>query len=624
MLPRWVHKLLMFAVFQWHLAFVVVIDRFNTPAVLLSFAGLWLIFLIQWADRKISVKRMIALGMLFRGIYLLTFPELSDDVFRYIWDGMLTNQGISPYAIVPSEWQQAGLSESFGLMLHQLNSPEYYSVYPPVLQSIFAASVWLGGGKLLSSVIALRGFVLLAELGSMLLLWKLLQAWKMNTRNLMLYALNPLVIIEFAGSLHGEVFMVFFLLLSVWLLTSKRMLLSAIVFGLSVGTKLLPLMFLPFYIKRLGWWKAAVYSGIAMLVTGLLFIPFWTPDLLTNVSTSLRLYFANFEFNASVYYLIREVGFLVTGYNIIEQTAVWLPRIVLLIILLIALLNKEKTIASLPKLMLFAWFTYYAFATTVHPWYIAVLAAFLPFVKYRFALVWLILVPLSYHAYGGAAFQENGWLVLVEYVPVYFWLGFELGLFRPLERWWALRKAEVKRKRLLPFLMEGDPSLRSGKQEPLKLLEVGAGNGALTNLLRDEGMKLQALDIQDKSLFEDVPVQVYDGMRFPFDDKQFDVCQLITMLHHTTNAEELIREAKRVSNRVIIMEDIYESPFQKYVTWFTDSLVNWEFYGHPHTNRTDAEWRELFERNGLIVERAECYRFLLFFKQVTYVLSPQS
>lgn len=609
MLPRWVHRLLMFAIFQWHLAFAIVIDRFSSPAVLMSFAGLWLIFLIQIADREISVKRMITLGMIFRGIYLLTFPELSDDVFRYIWDGMLSNQGISPYAIMPSHWADAGLSESFGQMLYQLNSPQYYSVYPPVLQSIFAASVWLGNGEILSSIIALRVFVLLAEFGSMLLIWKLLQAWKFNTRNLMLYALNPLVIIEYSGSLHGEVFMVFFLLLSLWLLAVKQKWLSAVAFGLSVGTKLLPLMFLPFYVKRLGWWKTAIYGIIAMTVTGLLFIPFWTPELLTNVSASLKLYFSSFEFNASLYYLIREVGFWYRGYNIIGQTAVWLPRVVLLIILLIALLNKDREMRGLPKLMLFAWFVYYAFATTVHPWYVAVLAVFLPFVKYRFALVWLMLVPLSYHVYGSPELHENGWPLFAEYVPVSLWLGFELRLFRPLERWWALRRAEVKRKRLLPFLTEGE-----------SILEVGSGNGALAKLLGQKGMKLSALDIADNSLFEDMHVQVYNGQKFPFTDKQFDVCQLITMLHHTTNAEELIREAKRVSNRVIIMEDIYENRFQKYVTWFTDSLVNWEFFAHPHTNRSDAEWKELFERNGLVVEKVEYYRFLLFFKQVTYVL----
>jgi len=134
-------------------------------------------------------------------------------------------------------------------------------------------------------------------------------------------------------------------------------------------------------------------------------------------------------------------------------------------------------------------------------------------------------------------------------------------------------------------------------------------------------MRIRPLDIADKSLFEKIKVEVYDGETFPFEDKQFDVCQLITMLHHTTNADDLIREAKRVSNRIIIMEDIYESSFQKYITWFTDSLVNWEFYGHPHTNRTDTEWKEVFEANGLTLESAEYYRFLFFFKQVTYILT---
>ncbi len=638
MLPRWAHRLLMFAAFQWHLAFAVVIDRFNTPAVLLSFAGLWLIFLIQWADREISVKRMIVIGMVFRAIYLLVFPELSDDVFRYIWDGMLTNEGISPYSMLPSEWANAGLSQEFGNMLHQLNSPDYYSIYPPVLQSVFAFSVWLGNGQLLSSIIVLRVLVLLAELGSMVIIWKLLKAWKMSKRNLMFYALNPLVVIEFAGNLHGEVFMVFFLLLSLWFLISpnpsKRGALrsqqalqgisnqgnpnssslwgevrSGVFFGLSVGTKLLPIMFLPFYIKRLGWLKTAIYGTVAILIVAVLYVPFWTPDLFQNTLSSLKLYFANFEFNASIYYVIREIGFWYKGYNIIGLTAVWLPRVVAVSILLIALLNKDKEVPGLPKLMLFAWFLYYAFATTVNPWYVAVLAAFLPFTKYRFALLWLMLVPLSYHAFGNEPFRENMWLIALEYMPVYAWLLFELNVFVPLERKWALRRAEVKRKRLMPFFTKGE-----------SVLEVGSGNGALTKLLRTEGMKMSAVDISDKSLFEDVVVEVYDGEKFPFKDKQFDVCQLITMLHHTTNAEELIREAKRVSNRIIIMEDVYESSFQKYITWFTDSVINGEFYGHPHSNRTDAKWKEIFDTNELVVEKVEYYRFLLFFKQVTYVL----
>lgn len=665
MLPKWAYKLLFFIAFQLHLSFALLINREHTVAVLASFALLWLVFLIQWSDQKMSVKKMLTMGMALRFIYLLFFPELTDDFWRYLWDGMLVAQGQSPYEMLPSNWAEAGLSASFGNLLPFLNSPNYYSIYPPVLQFFFGVSAKLSEGDPLLFVMWLRGFILAAELGTMVLIYKLLKKWQMNTRNLMLYALNPLVIIEFAGNVHGEVFMIFFLLLSLHLLVKYNhpvpaghpsftggepsseqsldhradslpakgeypkgegvvfLFLSAVMFGLSVGTKLLPLMFLPFYIKRLGWIKTMVFGTVVMLTVVLMYVPFWSTEMVPNVLSSVRLYFANFEFNGSVYLLLRQVGFLFSGYNQIAIIGRMLSVLVLTIILLIAWRSKNKKMAGLPTLMLFAWFVYYAFATTVNPWYVAVLAVFLPFTKYRFGLIWLLLVPLSYHAFGHSDYHEHWWMLVLEYVPVYLWLLFELNVFAPLERKWALSRAEVKRKRLLPFLneMNGDPLLRSGRQqERLRVLEVGSGNGALTKLLCNEGMKVSALDIADKSLFRDVKVKVYNGERFPFEDKQFDVCQLITMLHHTTNAEELICEAKRVSDRLILMEDIYEGPFQKYLTWFTDSLVNWEFFGHPHTNLTDSEWRELFERNGLVVEKVAYYRFLVFFKQVTYGL----
>ncbi|MFT4543934.1 MAG: alpha-1,6-mannosyltransferase [Bacteroidia bacterium] len=607
MMPNWVYRLLFFTAFQCHLAMALLVERFNTPAILGLFGLLWLVFLIQWADQKIDAKRLIVYGMILRGAYLLVFPELSDDFWRYLWDGMVLNEGVSPYEILPS---QLDISQSIRGLLPVLNSPEYFSIYPPVLQGLFSISARVAEGNPFAFVLAMRALVLLAELGSMLLIWKLLKAWNLHARNLMLYAFNPLVIVEFTGNLHPEAFMVFFLLLSLWLLVEKRQALSAVAFGLSVGTKLFPLMFLPFFIKRIGWVKTAVFSLVFGLIMVLMYAPFWSAELVQNTRETLALYFSYFEFNGSVYYLVREVGFWVKGYNIIADTAIWLPRIVLVLILLIAFLNKDRKLSSLPKMMLFAWFIYYAFATTVNPWYVAVLAAFLPFVKYRFGLIWLMLVPLSYHAFGYADYHESLLVIAIEYVPVYLWLFFELGLFKSLEKNWALRRAEVKRKRLLPFLSSGQ-----------SVLEVGAGNEALTKLLGLDGLEMVPLDIADKSLFNEMNVTVYDGKNFPFYDKQFDTCQLITILHHTTNAEELISEAKRVSNRIIIMEDIYESPFQKYLTWCADSLVNWEFYGHPHTNRTDVEWKEVFQRNGLELENVEYYRFLLFFKQVTYVLT---
>lgn len=609
MLPKRAYYLLIFAAAIIHFCLGYFVHRTDVGLVQLSFGVLWFVFLVQWADQKLSIKQIVVVGMLLRLVYLVAVPELSDDVFRYLWDGKLTLQGVSPYAELPSQFLQNANYESLKALYPRLNSPNYYSIYPPVSQLVFAGSAWIGGGDLEHSIIALRVFSLIADLGSIFVIIQLLSHWRIPSRNVMLYALNPLVIVEFVGNLHTEVFMVCLLLLSVWLLAKQWSTISAVVLGMAVGAKLLPLMFLPFYIKRLGWGRSIVYGLVVFMVVTLFFVPFYTPLLLGNFQDSLRLYFAIFEFNASIYYLIREVGFWVKGYNIIGQTAVWLPRIVLLFILAIAFLNKEKTLSSLPKMMLLAWLVYYAFATTVNPWYIAVFAAFLPFVRYRFGLLWMIMVPLSYHAFGSNGFQENLYLVALEYIPVYVWLMFEFNALRPLEKWWALKRAQVKEKRLLPYLTKGET-----------ILEVGAGNGALTKLLEGCGMNMTSLDIEDKSIFNSVDVKVYNGNRFPFADKQFDSCQLITMLHHTTNAAALLTEAKRVSRKVIVMEDVYESVLQKYLTWFTDSVVNWEFYGHPHTNKTDQEWRALFNELNFKVQATESYRFLVFFKQVTYVL----
>ncbi len=364
--------------------------------------------------------------MLLRLIYLIAVPELSDDVFRYIWDGMQYVNGVSPYEWTPTEWMGKTDGNAFQQLYPLLNSPDYYSIYPPVLQFFYGFSAWLSGGDVQMAIVTLRLFVLLAELGSILLIWKLLVAWKMSSRNLMLYALNPLVIVEFSGSLHNEVFMVFFLLLSLYLLIQNWRRLSALAFAASVGVKLLPLMFLPFLIRRIGLWRSILYGALVGAALLLMYVPFWSENLIAHNLNSLSLYFANFEFNASIYYVIREIGFQIKGYNIIGTTAIWLPRIVLLSILLLAIFNKDRKLSSLPKMMLFAWVIYYALATTVHPWYIAVLAMFLPFVKYRFALLWLILIPLSYHAYGSMNCDENLWIVAIEYVPVFILLLLEM------------------------------------------------------------------------------------------------------------------------------------------------------------------------------------------------------
>lgn len=177
---------------------------------------------------------------------------------------------------------------------------------------------------------------------------------------------------------------------------------------------------------------------------------------------------------------------------------------------------------------------------------------------------------------------------------------------------WCLIKAKPKLIRLLKFY-----------DKKQSLLDVGSGNCALNILLKKEGINVKGLDIVNKSAFRQETPIIYDGYKLPFKDNEFDVVQIITVLHHVKDPINIVKEAKRVGKRIIIMEDIYENVFQKYVTWIADSINNWEFIGHPHTNKTDEEWKKIFNKNNLTVTHSEYYNFLLFFKQVTYVLDKK-
>lgn len=96
---------------------------------------------------------------------------------------------------------------------------------------------------------------------------------------------------------------------------------------------------------------------------------------------------------------------------------------------------------------------------------------------------------------------------------------------------------------------------------------------------------------------------------------------LLTVLHHAEEPEKLVSEAKRVAKKVVIVEDIYDNVFQKYLTFFADSLVNLEFFQHPHNNKTDIEWRNLFTKKGFEIEDIQYRSLLFFFRQAVYLLA---
>jgi len=161
------------------------------------------------------------------------------------------------------------------------------------------------------------------------------------------------------------------------------------------------------------------FYSIVGLVTILMFLPFYSSNLVTNYTGTVGLWFQNFEFNASLYYIAREIGYSFRGFNEIAIIGAYIPKVVIVIVLLITFLRKNKTMPQFITAMLLVLSFYFFTATTVHPWYIATLLFLSVFTTYRFPLVWSFVIILSYLAYANNANEENLWIIGIEYIIVY-------------------------------------------------------------------------------------------------------------------------------------------------------------------------------------------------------------
>ncbi len=377
---------------------------------------------------ELSVNQLVFSGYFFRLIFIVSLPILSDDFYRFIWDGRLTLEGVNPFSILPSQLINNPAVAIKGLdhkLFEHLDSPDFYSVYPPVCQFIFWLAAMIGGSNILVSVIAIRIFILAAEYGTIHFLRKLFKIYGFEEKYTAIYFLNPLVIIELAGNLHFEALMIFFVIVAVYAMKKENYLLSGALFGLAISTKLLPLMLLPFFIKRIGINHSLKLYLTAVIVTVATFLPLLNSNFIAGFTQSLGMYFHKFEFNASIYYIVREVGLLIKGVDIINIAGLILAIVAFISIIILAFKEqKEKNLL----LAIFIWplLIYYSLSAFVKPWYITPILAFSLFSRFRFTLVWSYFIFLTYVGYSENIFNENLLIVVLEYLVLFGVVVYEL------------------------------------------------------------------------------------------------------------------------------------------------------------------------------------------------------
>lgn len=368
--------------------------------------GFYLLFVTQ----KLNWKLILTIGVAFRLIFLFSTPELSDDFYRFYWDGLQTLAGNSPFAYLPSEITTPQLSSVYA----KLNSPNYYSVYPGVNQLIYTFCAFIGQ-SLTGFVLTAKILMLMSELLSFYLIYRLLQLKNKASHLLSWYFLNPLIILEFMGNLHFEGFMSCAILASVYFLTRTKTAWSATCLGFACAIKIMPFLFVPLYLLKTKKSSAWLFLVLPPLVFGLTLIPFYHEQMFVHILQSVQLYFGEFEFNSSIYLVSQALG---------------LPKITLKLFLLLDLslillwVYQQKISFSIGLVWLFT--SYLFLSQSIHPWYVAGFLAIATFKQQRYMILWTFLIFLTYITYQSTNYQQQVWVNIIEYVLVACFLTLEI------------------------------------------------------------------------------------------------------------------------------------------------------------------------------------------------------
>lgn len=386
-------------------------------------------FLFLLKINSFSLKHLLYFSILCRVIFMFSVPVLSDDYYRFLWDGHLINMDINPFHDLPSaliHQQHIGDSNMMQFLYTHINSQDYFSVYPTIMQGCFSLATWLFPYSIKSPVIILHSIIMLAELGTIYFGLKILKLVQLPPKNILWHALNPLVIIELSGNLHFEALMIFFCAASVYFLLKKKAISSAIFLSLAIATKLLPLLFIPFFFKYFEKRNRIIFAACILVSCAILFIPFLNSVFLKHFFQSVGLYFQSFEFNGSIYKIVRWIGYQLAGYNIIQFSGIFLPAVTLIAIVIIYSHQNKNSATSLLNCLLFSLTVYFALASILHPWYATTLVFINIFLNYKFIYLWSATVLLSYFTYRQIPYSESGYLSALEYLPVLIVMLYEL------------------------------------------------------------------------------------------------------------------------------------------------------------------------------------------------------
>lgn len=344
---------------------------------------------------------ILAGSVVFRVVLLPADPAISDDVYRYQWDGRVQRAHLSPYEVFPAMSELASFQDLHHPLTAGITTP---TVYPPLSEFVFRAVKTVSGYKKIFT---------LFDLGSMVVLLALLAHYRASLHRVLVYAWNPGVVISFALSGHNDSMAIFTLLCAFLFLARNRPKFSLVSLALSVLTKFFAAALLPVLLSKTKLVNAWIFGMILVLA----YVPYLGAG--THLLTGLSNFSRDWENNDSAFRLLHMI---VPS----RQNAALVAAGAVLVLLAYVLLRRTSPLHA--GLILTGGIL--LLSPNAFPWYFTWLVPYLCFFPKP---SWLLMSLTSVLGYApvipyaaGQPFRDSPFLLLVEYLPVYAFLAYEI------------------------------------------------------------------------------------------------------------------------------------------------------------------------------------------------------
>lgn len=383
---------------------------------------LWLVRGVVVGAYRPGFGEALGLAVLLRLLVLPLSPALSDDVYRYVYEGELVLAGGNPYTTPPEEAPVELRGEYWEL----INNPEIPAAYPPAVQYGLALGVLIHpspfGMKVLFGALDLLVFVVL---------WRWLPLLGVGRERAVVYGFCPLMVLEFAGEGHNDSLAVLFMVLALWLFGSRRFGLAGGSLAVATAGKFLPGMLLPFLVRDSwsgsgvtgsGFTGASRALGAFVVVLGLLYLGFLAP--VGEMFEGAENYARRWRGNESLFALIIEpLEWLEQEGSLAGREAQEVAKYPLVAMGLGLLAFAWWRRWALQKVGAAFFLFYVAWTPVLHPWYLGFLVPFLcVYVNWGW-LAFAGSVFLAYHVLPRwleeGVWEEQVWVKVVEYLPLY-------------------------------------------------------------------------------------------------------------------------------------------------------------------------------------------------------------